>query len=284
MNHALSVIIAVTAAVFSIAEAGGPPPVSGKWRITRIAGGPWAEPAVIAAFRPSDSLLGESVMFLRDEIVAPDPVGCARATYTAYDAPVREMFQGAELTENDVIALGVAGPTVPSFSVSCTLGLYEYHRVSEVSILVGIDNHVWTLDRTAGTRAPARSPEGVVQRFLERHFAGDMGFQRSAIEAKREFFSAALSEKMFAYINRNHGGEEPPSINGDPFTDSQDYPARFVVGPDLKEKSGAVVPVEFVDGLSTKKVRYSLLRVGGRWKIDDVAFADGARLSDLLAE
>ena len=81
MNHALSVIIAVTAAVFSIAEAGGPPPVSGKWRITRIAGGPWAEPAAIAAFRPSDSLLGESVMFLRDEIVAPDPVGCARDLY-----------------------------------------------------------------------------------------------------------------------------------------------------------------------------------------------------------
>ncbi|HNR75653.1 MAG TPA: DUF3828 domain-containing protein [Parvularculaceae bacterium] len=273
---------AVAAAACANAFAGETPPVHGKWRITRIVQGPWA---TADSYLPSSAqLIGESVTFMRGEIVAPRPVGCWRATYTSYDAPVEEMFQSAGIGKDGAIALGVKGPTISSFSVSCSEGLYEYHRVTASSILVGIDNQVWTLDRTAGTRASARSPEGVVQRFLERHFAGAMEFQKDAVSEKREFFTDAFVAKMAAYLASNKNADEPPVINGDPFTDSQEYPARFAVGGDKKKEPGILVPVEFSDAFASKTVRYDLKREGGRWRIDDLVFEDGTRLSEHIGE
>lgn len=109
---------AVAAAACANAFAGETPPVHGKWRITRIVQGPWA---TADSYLPSSAqLIGESVTFMRGEIVAPRPVGCWRATYTSYDAPVEEMFQSAGIGKDGAIALGVKGPTISSFSVSCS--------------------------------------------------------------------------------------------------------------------------------------------------------------------
>ncbi|MCB2098802.1 MAG: DUF3828 domain-containing protein [Parvularculaceae bacterium] len=271
---------AVAAAACANAFAGETPPVHGNWRITRIVPGAWA---AADSYMPSSAhLIGERVTFMRGEVVAPRPVGCGRANFTSYDAPVEEMFQSAGIGTNGALALGVKGPTISSFSVSCNQGLYEYHRVTASSILVGIDNQVWTLDRTPGTRATARSPEGVVQRFLERHFAGSMAFQKDAVSEKREFFTDAFAAKMVAYLDRNQNADEAPSINGDPFTDSQEYPTRFAVGADKKKVPGKLVPVEFSDAFASKTVRYELKREGGRWRIDDLVFEDESRLSGLI--
>jgi hypothetical protein len=107
-------------------------------------------------------------------------------------------------------------------------------------------------------RAAANSPEGVAQRFLERHFNGDMGFWPSALELKRRSFSKALAAKIDAYFARIADADEAPEINGDLFSDVQNYPARFVVDADGKTKTGVIVPVRFAVPCEERNISYVL--------------------------
>lgn len=81
--------------------------------------------------------------------------------------------------------LGLAGASFKGVSVRCDTGVFEYHYADEDTMLLALDNRIWTLARTAGTRAAEAAPEGVVQRFLEAHFAGDMGFTPETADAER---------------------------------------------------------------------------------------------------
>jgi hypothetical protein len=254
---------------------------AGKWRITRSVTAPWSDETGAAA--PSLPI-GSAVTFARSSVVAPHPIGCLNARYEATEVPAEGLFQGSGLNSQQANTLGLIGETFLGVSITCDTGIFEYHRAGENSLLFALDNRTWSLDRSPGTRASANSPEGVVQRFLETHFASDMGFWPSAIDAKRRYFTKPLNEKMKAYFAGIAGADEEPEINGDPFTDSQDYPARFFVKSDDKSKPGVIVPVEYTDAYSTKTVRFSMKRAGGKWLIDDLVFEDNLSLSTLMTQ
>ena len=181
-------------------------------------------------------------------------------------------------------SLGLSGASVKGVTVSCDTGVFDYHFADADTLLLALDNRIWTLDQTAGTRAAKSSPEGVVQRFLEAHFFGDMAFTPPSVAAKREFLSAALAGSIDAWFAQPKSPEEPPAINGDAFTDTQDYPARFAVGARSEAPTGAAVPVEFADAFVRRTVIFMLTRKNGRWRIDDLQFNDGATLKAELAE
>jgi hypothetical protein len=240
------------------------------------------------------ALIGSSVMFGARSVKGPAPLGCRHAVYEATNVPPDGLFQGnlPAPAGTAMATLGLAGETVAGVSLSCDSGVFEYHRASEESLLVALDNRIWTLDRTAGTKAAEKSAEGVAQRFLEAHFAGDMGFWPSALASKRGYLSKALTEKIDAYFARITDPDEAPEIDGDPFSDSQDYPARFAVqaaekktGPSTPAKSFAnrrIVPVDFHDAAGARRVSYEMLRENSHWVIDDRVFERYDRLADLL--
>jgi hypothetical protein len=274
-----TIFIAAAAAAFSVGAHAAEPSISGKWRITRSVVAPWTDETGAGA--PSLAV-GSTVTFTRSLVAGPHPVGCRLARYEQTEVPTEGLFQGAGISANDAISLGLAGEKFEGVSVTCDGGVFEYHRASENSFVFALDNRIWTLDRSPGTKASAGAPEGVVQRFLEAHFAGDMGFWPSAIDSKRGYFTKALNEKMNAYFGRITDPDEAPEINGDPFTDSQDYPARFSVRSDDKTTPGVLAPVEFSQAFSRRTVGFSLKREGGRWLIDDLLFEDNISLATLL--
>jgi len=273
------IVIVAAVAAASVSAYAAEAPIAGKWRITRGVVAPWTDEAGTGA--PSLPV-GSTVVFGKTYVSGPHPIGCRHARYEPTEVPTEGLFQGAAISTNDAISLGLAGARFKGVSVTCDAGVFEYHRADETSFVFALDNRIWTLDRSPGTKASAASPEGVVQRFLEAHFAGDMGFWPNAIDGKRSYFTKALNEKMSAYFGRITDPDEAPEIDGDPFTDSQEYPARFFVRSDDKAKPGVLVPVDYSDAFTRKMVGYSMKREGGRWLIDDLLFEDNLSLTSLL--
>lgn len=272
----------IAASLLGVALAADEPAaaIRGKWRITRAVIAPWSDEAGAGA---QPAWIGEPVAFGSKSVKGPHPIACGNAKYEAGDVPAAGLFQGAGLTSDDAIALGLAGDSFAGVFITCDTGVFDYFRASDDSLLLALDNRIWTLDRTAGTRASRNSPEGVVQRFLETHFAGDMGFWPSALEGKRFYFSRAFSAGIDAYFAKIQNPDEVPAVDGDPFSDSQEYPARFAVRADDKAKPGVAVPVEFADASRKRTVVFEMTRENGRWLINDLRFEDGTRLSALLA-
>ena len=134
--------------------------------------------------------------------------------------------------------------------------------------------------------APQRgsAPAAVVRAFYRYHFAHDMAFTRTAIRRRAHWLTPDLLALCRAYFAAPSPADEPPPIEGDPFTDSQEYPATFHVGAATVAGDTALVPVTFAwkDGGTQPGVTVVLTRRAG-WRIADIRFARGGTLRDLLA-
>lgn len=275
-NAAVAAAAIVLLSASHAAEAGSS--IYGEWRITRGVVAPWADEAKIGA---APSWIGERVAFRKNAVEGPGPLACGGAAYKATNVPGEGLFQGAGLAPPDLNRLGLDQRKRDGVSLTCDKGIFEFHR-ADAALLLALDNRIWTLDRTPGTRARADEPEGVVQRFLETHFAGDMGFSPKALAGKRGYLTKSLNGRLTAYFAHPWPKDEVPPIDGDPFTNSQEYPARFSVGAEEPRVIVVDVPVELADAFGKRTVVYRTTRERGRWMIDDVAFEDGGKLSDLL--
>ena len=79
--------------------------------------------------------------------------------------------------------------------------------------------------------------------------------------------------------------DEVPEINGDPFTDSQEYPSGFRVGATEADGDRASVPVILSwPGGTTRTVRVRVARVGDAWIVSDVLYESGPSFRKLLGE
>lgn len=283
MNIKAVLALAAALVVGTASTADAKTPISGKWRLTRAVIAPWATDAE-AGVRPD--WIGETVTFGRASVKAPGPLACGGARYENTDVPPEGLFQGGlpEPAAQAMLPLGLSDEAIAGVTVTCDTGIFEFHFASADSLLFALDNRIWTLDRTPGTKASKTSPEGVVQRLLEAHFSGDMGFSPASVEAKKSALSDALRKAIAAYFARPADPNEAPPINGDPFTDSQDYPARFAVRLDDKKAKGVAVPVEFSDAFRKRTVLFLMARDGGRWLVDDLQFEDGSTLTGAMAE
>jgi len=119
-------------------------------------------------------------------------------------------------------------------------------------------------------------PAAVVQAFYAFHFAHDMAFTRAAVRARSRWLSSDLLEHIRAYFARPDKRDEVPAIDGDPFTDSQEYPRTFRVGAATVTGDTARVPVAMVwlEG-ERRVVTVVLMPVRGTWRIADVRYPRG---------
>lgn len=259
-----------------------PSDLAGSWRFTHALAAPWGAPLAGSA-----ELAGQTLRLTARSMAGPAPLDCggaARLEATAY--PAEGLFQGglpAPATPA-AQALGLGKFPVEGLRVTCDQGSFEFHQADADTLLLGLDNRVWTLSRAAGARVSADSPAGRVQALLERHFSGDMGFDAGTAQTKAPFQSKALNRRFAAYLAQPRSPDRVPPIDGDPYTDSQEYPTRFAVGPARMQHNRARVPVRFADGWSQRTVIYELAREAGAWRVDDLEYGSGGRLGALLRQ
>jgi hypothetical protein len=85
-----------------------------------------------------------------------------------------------------------------------------------------------------------------------------------------------------AYFAAPSPADEPPEIDGDPFTDSQEYPTSFRVGAAAIAGDTALVPVTFSWTGGDHRVVTVVLVARGRWRIADVRYERGETLREEL--
>ena len=253
-----------------------------EWRITRVMSAPWL------ASNRSDALrstwLGQRIFFNAESVDGPGVFHCDQAVIDKTHYGAEGLFQGNLPTPAVAAAqkLGIQRFPLSGVRLACSTGVFEFHSVDHETMLTSIDNRILTLSRSPGTLASDMSPEGIAQRFLEMHFDGDMGFSSDRTSAHRRWLTKRLDDAVVAYFGAPVFDDEAPTIDGDPFTDSQSYPTRFSVGKANVNGDQAEVPIRFSDAFTDRVIVYTLLREEGDWKLDDVRYDDGGILSNLL--
>lgn len=276
LRHALLAALALGPAV-SIQAAPDSEAGAGAWRLADGVVAPWADHAVA----PDPALRGREVRFEPGRVVAPHPIGCDGARYEWRFPPPEGLFEG-NLPAPAVEAagrLGIAPGPVPTLRTTCTNAGFDFHRDDRGNLLLGLDNVVWRL-------APAGrgdSPADVVLALLSSHFTHDMAFTADSVRLKQAFLSMALRARIDAYLAVPGSPDEAPLINGDPFTDSQEYPDRFTLGTAETRGDARIVPVRFADDVARHRVDYLLVQEGGRWVVDDLVDGRQQSFRDLLA-
>ncbi|MBN8517172.1 DUF3828 domain-containing protein [Accumulibacter sp.] len=248
------------------------------WRFERGVVAPWA-PAKTQV--PTDRrLAGKSLRFTPTRVEAPEPLACAAARYEFVLTPAPGLFQGSlpPPAEQAARRLGIAHLPLLSLQVTCDNGLFDYHLITSRKALLGLDNVVWTLSRAA----EAESPEAATLNLLHVHMTHDMVFDAASVARKRAYLTPGLRGAIADYFKRPRPQDEVPPINGDPFTDSQEYPDRFLPGRARIDGARASVPIRLGDGSRDWQVEVLLLREGSRWRVDDLRYPGGATLRGLL--
>jgi len=254
----------------------------GTWRVIRRTPAPWTGQQTATTMR---EWIGQTVRVTATRVVGPSVLRCERAKFVPTRVPAEGLFQGGleTLAEPAARSLGLGTFPVPGVQLTCDTGIFEFHQADAQSMLLALDNVILTLDRSPGSVAPATTPSGVVQRFLEQHFDGPMAFDTLSLAGKRRYLSDSLAGAILRYARRPQSPNEVPDINGDPFTDSQEYPTRFSVAAARVAGARATVLVRFSDAYRSNQVTYHMRRTGaGGWRIDDVVDARGESLQALL--
>lgn len=257
--------------------------ILGEWRFVRAVTAPWAAADKKDRLK-AEPWIGRTITFDAHRVAGPGVLRCMNPVYTPTRFAADALFQGALPAPADKAAetLGLTARSIAGTNLNCDSGDFEIHRADASTLLVALSDVVYTLDRSPGALAPAASPAGVVQRLLERHFAGDMGFDKASVATKKRWLSEGLSARIARYFARPTSPNEAPVIDGDPFTDSQEYPTRFSVSDGVVAGDRATVAVRFADGHRVRPVTYVLRRERGAWVVDDVRYDKSRDFSTLL--
>ncbi len=258
------------------------PLTAGAWRFTHAQPAPW-DPA-----NPlGPDLRGQVITISDDSFQGPAYLQCERATFSRLTLPAEGLFEGglpapAETAAN---SLGLAHFPVATTRVTCANAGFDLHQVDPLTVLIGLDNRVWTLSQTAGTESANSGDNraaGLVQLLLETHFSETMGFVPDTTKTKWGYFSRDLKQAIEGYFAVQRPVDEVPPINGDPFTDSQEYPTRFAVTRVTGDSSRAGVEVVFANAFNTYPLVYLLVREPDGWKLDNIVYSGGYTFLKLL--
>ena len=249
------------------------------WRFTHALPAPWGAPLPGAA-----DLTGRTLTVTGNSVDGPKPFACKNASSELIQLPAAGLFQG--ILPGDAtraaLALGLIRFPLNSSSLRCDSGVFDFHYADADTVLIGLDNRVWSLSRAPGAKAAANAAEGVVQRLLEAHFAGGMGFSAQTLANKRPFLSDGLWQAANVYLAKPQPSDEVPAINGGPFTGSQEYPTRFAVQPARIAGDKAEVEIKFSGAEPDSRLRYRLIREADAWRVDDIVYSAGASFRGLM--
>ncbi|MFN7978585.1 MAG: hypothetical protein U0P30_10635, partial [Vicinamibacterales bacterium] len=209
------------------------------WRIENGSVAPWAPPGM----RVDPALLGRVIRFRATRLEAPHPLECDGAKYEWLFGAAEGLFEGnlPEPQEAAAKTLGLGPGPYATLRISCTNAGFDFHRAPDGTLQLGLDNVVYTLRAVTAATTPAE----IVQELLVTHFTHEMAFTRESVALKKAFLSARLQKAADAYFAKPAPPDEVPDIDGDPFTDTQEYPDRYTLGAVRTAGGRTTIPVHF---------------------------------------
>jgi hypothetical protein len=249
-----------------------------RWLIESGRVAPWAKPGTTAL--ENAGLAGQAILVEGKAVTAPHPLACEQAQHSFVVMPAEGLFEGGLPVPagRAARALGMDSVPVLTWRMTCRNGSFDYHLWSKQGVLLGLDHVVWQVRRTS----LELSPEAAVLELLRQHMTHKMAFTKATAAQKASMLTESLMRAIAAYFARPVSPDEAPVINGDPFTDSQEYPSGFTLGAVLRAGSRATVPVRFDEEGRYKIVEYRLQLAGTTWRVDDLHYPDGATFRGLL--
>lgn len=253
-------------------EASIPPagdPILGRWRIQRAYMAPWVRNGTLAS--ANRRWIGLAVTFAPNRVDGPGPLRCGGARYKPTSMSAEGLFRSALMSPTaDAVTLGIVATPVAGTRLSCSSGVFDFHRVDDNAVLIALGDVIYTLTRATGALAPDTTPAGVIERLLEHHFAGSRTFDAQQLASHAAWLTPSLRERLGVYLER------PSEFSGmpisDPFTDFPEFPTRFAVALGNVRGDDALVPVRVSWGRRTRTVEYLMKRERNRWLVNDVRF------------
>jgi hypothetical protein len=250
--------------------------VLGGWTFVAHRPAPWADPQ---AGDPAGALLaGTALTIGMSSVLAAAPLGCTGGDVAFVMMPAEGLFQGGlpEPATAAAHSLGIQHARTLTLQVTCDAGVFDYHQLPGDTLLLALDNVVWTLAPDADA-----TPADAVRGLLAQHMAGDVHFTPDGIAPIRHRLTATLARAIDSYFRMLPGDEAPP-INGDPFTDSQEYPDRFAFDAVETLDDRPTVRIAFSWIERTRRVEFLFARQDGDWLLDDIRYEDGRTLRQEL--
>jgi hypothetical protein len=144
--------------------------------------------------------------------------------------------------------------------------------------------------QTISSKDPALS---LVRSFYQFHFAHNKGFTTRNVQQRKRWLTPELYKLLLDELKRQAQEskahpDEAPDFEGDPFTDSQEYPDSFRAGESQVNGDLSKVTVTLFWSAKTSRGRdkrdivVELTRSTGGWLIKDVINNEGSRLRDEL--
>lgn len=167
------------------------------------------------------------------------------------------------------------------------------HKSAILSVLLACCFATHARAQKSTRRAPVASPRQTAQSFYRFHFAHGMDFTERNLRQRRRWLTTELYDllreefRKEAERAKSHP-DEAPFIEGDPFTDSQEYPKSFRVGGSISSGGSSIVKVVFVwtgqvhREREEREVSVTMRWIGSRWLIGNIKSAGGEDLLTLL--
>ena len=149
-------------------------------------------------------------------------------------------------------------------------------------VVLGIIVCIIAIGAASKQPSSAHKPTEVVKIFYKYHLSHDMGFTEASIKAKEQWFTIELLEMMLAKVKEPVPKYEDPDIDGDPFTDSQEYPQHFKIKGCSITGNTASVTVQVYPPERRRIIKVQMVNQAGLWQIDDMIYEDSGTLRKLL--
>lgn len=150
------------------------------------------------------------------------------------------------------------------------------------------------ISASAGGQAPTSDPATrAVRAFYTYHLAHNKDFNVRNLQLRKRFLTAELYDLLMKQLKKQAAEakahpDEAPDYEGDPLTDSQEYPDSFRVGKSESSEDTAKVSVTLLwsartsRGKDKRDIAVEVTKVGSGWLIKDIINSEGKRLTDDL--
>jgi hypothetical protein len=146
-NPAALAMLALASALPVVTHA-AEPDLQGKWTVTSSEPAPWADPHEKPVASDLKALIGHGVIFQRDSIDGPAPLGCRKPHYRIKQYAPDMLFQGSlDKPAPQAAALGFKDETIKTLETGCE-GAIDFHFLDADDALFALNNRVYKIQRT----------------------------------------------------------------------------------------------------------------------------------------
>ena len=143
----------------------------------------------------------------------------------------------------------------------------------------------------AGGRGQQTSATTAVNAFYRFHISHNKDFTARNIQLRRRFFTTEFYQTLLGELKRQAAytkalPDQVPDYDGDPLTNSQEYPDSFRIGKQLMDGDRARVTVTLLwsartsRGKDQRDIVVVAVKAASGWLIDDIINDEGSSVRD----